>query len=91
MVCLGQILTVGVGGTETFQQTVEQAYLRLLGYQFCHVCQWRNHLAGSMDETIGATDVIFHHIDTIDTGITSLTVCRMVEQEVVIIVGNTVV
>ena len=44
-----------------------------------------------MNETIGTADIIFNNINTIDTGITCLTVCRMVEQEVVVIIGNTVV
>ena len=34
---LGEILAVGIRCTETFQQTVEQTYLRLLGNQLCHI------------------------------------------------------
>ena len=79
MICFGEIFAVGVGRAETFQQAVEQADLGLLGYQFSHVRQRGDHLTGPMDESIGAPDVIFHHIDAIDAGVTSLTVGRMVE------------
>ena len=88
---LGQVLTVRIGGAETLQQLVEHADLRLFGYQFSHIGQWRHHFCSTVDETVGTADVVLYDINTIDTGIARLTVGLAIEQEIVVFVSDTVV
>ena len=82
---------VGIGSTEALEQRVEVAGNRLRSDNLCHIGQRCDHLGHTMDETVGAPDVGLCHLDTIDAGITCLTVGLAIEQEIVVVIRDAVV
>ena len=82
---------IGIGSTEALHQFIEQAHLRFRCNQVGHIGQRRNNILHTVNETIRATDVRLLHLHAVYAGITSLTMCLVVVDEVVVLVGDALV
>ena len=94
--------TVGIVGTGhlvaavvqhgvALQQVGKGAGVLLAVDDIGHVGQRCHHLAHAVDEAVQTTDVLLHNLRSVNRGIATLAVGGVIEQEVVVIVGNLLV
>ena len=61
------------------------------GHNLSHIFQRSHHLLSTVDESIGATDILFYHLHAVDACLARLTCGLVVIEEVVVVVGDFIV
>ena len=70
------------------EQVGEDGRILFLIDDIRHIGQRCQHLAGTVDETIHTLDILLNNLSSVDRSVTAFTLCGVVIEEIIIIVGD---